>query len=83
MNEIIEYLQSEAAKRGYVPQVYLNMVENVKNTYLAFSSQMVITRDGDIYTTEEARNQLGLQPVPQLRDVEKFKKVLEEVVYTE
>lgn len=80
---IIEHLQNEAVKKGYVPQVYLSIAENIRSTYLAFASQVIMTRDGEVYTTEDARSQLGLQPLPQVESIEKFKKLIDEVILVE
>lgn len=82
LNDVIEYLQHEAAKRGLAPQVYLAMVENTMNSYLAFTSQTIVSRDGDIYMTEDVRSLLGLDPLPEPQNIEKFRerlKLLKEV----
>ncbi len=76
LNDIIEYLQHEAAKRGLAPKIYLNMAENTMNTYLAFTSQTIVSKDGDFYTTEDIRELLGLAPLPEPIGNEKFKEIL-------
>ena len=77
--DIIEYLQHEASKLGFVPQAYLDMVENTMNTYIAFTGQVIVTREGDMYMTEEARSIWGLNPLPEPREIDYFKRVLKEL----
>lgn len=74
LHEIIEYLQYEAAKQGIQPRSYAVMVENTMNTYVAFTSQTIVTKDGGVYSTEDARNVLGLDPFPGSQSSEKFKE---------
>uniref|UniRef100_A0A7C5TGA8 4Fe-4S dicluster domain-containing protein n=1 Tax=Ignisphaera aggregans TaxID=334771 RepID=A0A7C5TGA8_9CREN len=77
--EVIEYLQYMASKHGVVPKAYLNMIENVVDTYIAFSSQTIVTREGDIYLTEDVRNTWGLNPLPNTQDIEGFRRRLKEI----
>ncbi|MCS7111605.1 MAG: 4Fe-4S dicluster domain-containing protein [Ignisphaera sp.] len=76
LNDVIEYLQREAAKRGLAPRAYQDMVENIMGTFLAFGSQTIVSRDGDFYTTGEARELLGLTPLPEPNKIEKFRERL-------
>lgn len=76
LNDVIEYLQREAAKRGLAPRVYLDMIENIMTGFLAFGSQTIVSRNGEFYTTEEVRELLGLVSLPEPQNIERFREKL-------
>lgn len=79
LHEIIEYLQHEAARNNVMPQAYLNMIGNVLKTYLAFPSQVIITRGGDIYTVDDIINLYSLSRIPKIEGLERFREKIKEL----